>query len=163
MGKSSEKLKAVACFRTFSRPTSARTARSGNVRQSKPLPRRPASNSAGSFPTRPFPKPIQSLNDPGLPPCWTNSAKTVLVELPDRFARDLAVQLAGHDRLRKEGVALIPASAPISSPKTRQRLFSCAKCWVREAYVPLRRNCSRWLSKRAWRSLQRKKHRFDLG
>src|SRR5678815_2989199 len=26
-----------------------------------------------------------------------NGAKTILVESPDRFARDLAVQLAGHD------------------------------------------------------------------
>jgi DNA invertase Pin-like site-specific DNA recombinase len=29
-----------------------------------------------------------------------------------RFARDLAVQLAGHDHLRKLGVTLIPATAP---------------------------------------------------
>jgi len=35
-----------------------------------------------------------------------------LVESPDRFARDLAVQLAGHDYLKGLGVALIPASAP---------------------------------------------------
>jgi hypothetical protein len=34
------------------------------------------------------------------------------VESPDRFARDLAVQLAGHDHLRKLGVTLIPATAP---------------------------------------------------
>ena len=34
------------------------------------------------------------------------------MESPDRFARDLAVQLAGHDHLRKLGVTLIPASAP---------------------------------------------------
>jgi hypothetical protein len=33
------------------------------------------------------------------------------VESPDRFARDLAVQLAGHDHLRKLGVTLIPATA----------------------------------------------------
>lgn len=42
----------------------------------------------------------------------TNGAKTILVESPDRFARDLAVQLAGHDMLKKQGIALIPASAP---------------------------------------------------
>ena len=42
----------------------------------------------------------------------SNGARTILVESPDRFARDLAVQLAGHDMLRKQGIALIPASAP---------------------------------------------------
>ena len=31
---------------------------------------------------------------------------------PDRFARDLAVQLAGHDMLKGLGIAIIPASAP---------------------------------------------------
>jgi DNA invertase Pin-like site-specific DNA recombinase len=38
----------------------------------------------------------------------TNGAKTIIVESPDRFARDLAVQLAGH----RLGIAIIPASAP---------------------------------------------------
>ena len=42
----------------------------------------------------------------------SNGAKTIIVELPDRFARDLAVQLAGHDMLRKLDISLIPASAP---------------------------------------------------
>jgi hypothetical protein len=41
-----------------------------------------------------------------------NGVSTILVESPDRFARDLAVQLAGHDHLRKLGVTLIPATAP---------------------------------------------------
>jgi DNA invertase Pin-like site-specific DNA recombinase len=41
-----------------------------------------------------------------------NGAKTILVESPDRFARDLAVQLAGHDMLKSMGIALIPATAP---------------------------------------------------
>jgi DNA invertase Pin-like site-specific DNA recombinase len=36
----------------------------------------------------------------------------IIVESPDRFARDLAVQLAGHDYLRSLGVELVPASAP---------------------------------------------------
>jgi DNA invertase Pin-like site-specific DNA recombinase len=31
---------------------------------------------------------------------------------PSRFARDLAVQLAGHDMLKGQGITLIPASAP---------------------------------------------------
>jgi len=42
----------------------------------------------------------------------TNGAKTIIVESPDRFARDLAVQLAGHDMLKAQGIALVPASSP---------------------------------------------------
>jgi DNA invertase Pin-like site-specific DNA recombinase len=41
-----------------------------------------------------------------------NGVRTIIVESPDRFARDLAVQLAGRDHLRKLGVTLIPATAP---------------------------------------------------
>jgi DNA invertase Pin-like site-specific DNA recombinase len=41
-----------------------------------------------------------------------NGVRTIVVESPDRFARDLAVQLAGHDFLKKLGVSLIPATAP---------------------------------------------------
>jgi DNA invertase Pin-like site-specific DNA recombinase len=38
-----------------------------------------------------------------------NDAKTIIVESPDRFARDLAVQLAGHDMLKALGLSIIPA------------------------------------------------------
>ena len=41
-----------------------------------------------------------------------NGVRTILVESPDRFARDLAVQLAGHDFLKSIDVTLIPATAP---------------------------------------------------
>jgi DNA invertase Pin-like site-specific DNA recombinase len=41
-----------------------------------------------------------------------NGARTILVESPDRFARDLMVQLAGHDMLNARGITLIAASAP---------------------------------------------------
>lgn len=41
-----------------------------------------------------------------------NGVRTIIVESPDRFARDLTVQLTGHDYLKKLGVVLIPASAP---------------------------------------------------
>ena len=41
-----------------------------------------------------------------------NGVRCILVESPDRFARDLAVQLAGHDFLKKLGVELIPTTAP---------------------------------------------------
>jgi DNA invertase Pin-like site-specific DNA recombinase len=34
------------------------------------------------------------------------------VESPDRFARDLMVQLAGHDMLKAKGTSLIAASSP---------------------------------------------------
>ena len=42
----------------------------------------------------------------------SNGARTILIESPDRFARDLMVQLAGHDMLRAKGILLIAASAP---------------------------------------------------
>ena len=42
-----------------------------------------------------------------------NGARTIVVESPDRFARDLMVQLAGHDMLKQRGIALIAASAPL--------------------------------------------------
>jgi DNA invertase Pin-like site-specific DNA recombinase len=42
----------------------------------------------------------------------SNGARTIIVESPDRFARDLMVQLAGHDMLKMRGVTLIAASAP---------------------------------------------------
>jgi DNA invertase Pin-like site-specific DNA recombinase len=41
-----------------------------------------------------------------------NGVRTILVESPDRFARDLMVQLAGHDLLKAQGIALVPVSAP---------------------------------------------------
>jgi DNA invertase Pin-like site-specific DNA recombinase len=43
----------------------------------------------------------------------SNGARTIIVESPDRFARDLIVQLAGHDMLKARGVTLIAASAPM--------------------------------------------------
>jgi DNA invertase Pin-like site-specific DNA recombinase len=42
----------------------------------------------------------------------SNGARTIIVESPDRFARDLMVQLAGHDLLKAKGIFLIAASAP---------------------------------------------------
>ena len=42
----------------------------------------------------------------------SNGARTIVVESPDRFARDLMVQLAGHDLLKAKGIGLIAASAP---------------------------------------------------
>ncbi|WP_245495984.1 recombinase family protein [Rhizobium leguminosarum] len=41
-----------------------------------------------------------------------NGVRTVLIESPDRFARDLAIQLAGHDFLKSLDVTLIPTTAP---------------------------------------------------
>src|SRR6202040_1634896 len=41
-----------------------------------------------------------------------NGVRCIIVESPDRFARDLTVQLTGHDYLKKLGVDLIPATAP---------------------------------------------------
>lgn len=41
-----------------------------------------------------------------------NGVRSIIIESPDRFARDLAVQLTGHSYLRSLGVQLIPATAP---------------------------------------------------
>ena len=38
--------------------------------------------------------------------------RTILVESASRFARDLAVQIAGHDMLKARGIELVPADAP---------------------------------------------------
>jgi DNA invertase Pin-like site-specific DNA recombinase len=44
--------------------------------------------------------------------CAANGISVVLVENASRFARDLAVQLAGHQLLRTRGIDLIPVDAP---------------------------------------------------
>ena len=41
-----------------------------------------------------------------------NGARTIIVESPDRFTRDLAQQLLGHKMLADLGLTLIAASAP---------------------------------------------------
>jgi DNA invertase Pin-like site-specific DNA recombinase len=41
-----------------------------------------------------------------------NGVRKIIVESPDRFARDLTVQLTGHDFLKNLGISLIPATAP---------------------------------------------------
>ncbi len=41
-----------------------------------------------------------------------DAARTIIVESPDRFARDLIVQLAGYDLLKGQGIRLIPTTAP---------------------------------------------------
>jgi DNA invertase Pin-like site-specific DNA recombinase len=41
-----------------------------------------------------------------------NGARIVLVESASRFARDLVVQITGHDMLKRHGIALIPVDAP---------------------------------------------------
>lgn len=41
-----------------------------------------------------------------------NGVRCIIVESPDRFARDLLVQLTGHNYLKTLGVELIPATAP---------------------------------------------------
>src|SRR5690242_7037368 len=42
----------------------------------------------------------------------SDGARAILVENAGRFARDLAVQLAGHDLLKARGIDLIPVDAP---------------------------------------------------
>jgi DNA invertase Pin-like site-specific DNA recombinase len=38
--------------------------------------------------------------------------KTILVESPDRFARDLVVQITGHELLKTHDIQLVPTTAP---------------------------------------------------
>jgi DNA invertase Pin-like site-specific DNA recombinase len=44
--------------------------------------------------------------------CREHGVAMVLVENASRFARDLAVQLAGHALLRQRGIELVPVDAP---------------------------------------------------
>jgi DNA invertase Pin-like site-specific DNA recombinase len=44
--------------------------------------------------------------------CEEHDVKAILVENASRFARDLAVQLAGHAMLKARGIELIPVDAP---------------------------------------------------
>ena len=41
-----------------------------------------------------------------------NGIEAVLVESPDRFARDLLVQIVGHDKLKAMGAELVPVNSP---------------------------------------------------
>jgi DNA invertase Pin-like site-specific DNA recombinase len=41
-----------------------------------------------------------------------NGVRVILVESPDRFARDLTVQLTGHDYIKARGIDLVPTTAP---------------------------------------------------
>ena len=44
--------------------------------------------------------------------CAADGVTAILVENASRFARDLAVQLAGHGLLQKRGLELVPVDAP---------------------------------------------------
>jgi DNA invertase Pin-like site-specific DNA recombinase len=44
--------------------------------------------------------------------CDETGCSVILVESASRFARDLAVQLAGHELLRQRGIELVPVDAP---------------------------------------------------
>ena len=47
-----------------------------------------------------------------------NGVRVILVESPDRFARDLSVQITGHDYLRSLGVELVPTSSKAPPDET---------------------------------------------
>jgi len=68
----------------------------------------------------------------------SNGAKTIIVESPDRFARDLAVQLAGHDMLKELGIAIIPASAPDFFTEDTPTAILVRRCWGYRPRAPLR-------------------------
>jgi DNA invertase Pin-like site-specific DNA recombinase len=44
--------------------------------------------------------------------CGNGGPKVVLVENASRFARDLIVQLTGHEMMKKASIELIPVDAP---------------------------------------------------
>ena len=46
--------------------------------------------------------------------CRENDVQMILVETASRFARDLGVQIAGHDMLKELGIDLIAADSPAS-------------------------------------------------
>jgi DNA invertase Pin-like site-specific DNA recombinase len=80
-----------------------------------------------------------------------NGVCTIIVESPDRFASDLAVQFAGRDRLRKLGVTLIPATAPDfftedtpTAVLVRQVLGAIAQS---EKFVVAGRRAASWMSR----------------
>jgi DNA invertase Pin-like site-specific DNA recombinase len=116
MGKGKRKIEAIGtCGRRRPRTSAAtRTARRGSGRRSRATPRPhtivdwfydPAVKGSDAVTERPGFKDM-------LDRIASNSVRTIIVESPDRFARDLAVQLAGHDFLKNLGVSLIPATAP---------------------------------------------------
>ena len=48
-------------------------------------------------------------------------ARTIVIESPDRFARDLMVQLAGHDMLKARGPKLLPITASATTNRRAGR------------------------------------------
>ena len=57
-----------------------------------------------------------------------NGVRVILVESPDRFARDRSVQITGHDYLRSLGVELVPTvCARLFSRPTRPQSW-CGRC-----------------------------------
>ena len=50
----------------------------------------------------------------------SNGAQTIIVESPDRFARDLMVQLAGHDMLKARASHSLRLAHQHSSSRTPQ-------------------------------------------
>ena len=59
-----------------------------------------------------FRSPNSHLSNAPIAATTAAADRTIVPKSPDRFARDLMVQLAGHDMLKAKGVTLIAASAP---------------------------------------------------
>ena len=94
-----------------------------------------------------------------------NGVRMIIVESPDRLARDLMVQMVGHDLLKQRGVELIAASAPthfledmLSAELFRQMMGPRVTPGVSVAPIKAcpRSNCTRPRSMRAgtWGSRQ---------
>ncbi len=97
----------------------------------------------------------------------SNGVRVIIVESPDRFARDLAVQLAGHDFLKKLGISLIPATAPEfftedtpTAVLVRQVLGAIAQ-FEKASLVAKGRGCRCARSRPAWPNKASQSHQVD--
>ena len=110
-------LKAVAYLRTSSKTNvGPDDSDKRHSRRSMVTPGAPAMRS--STPSTTSRSLALTLSTSGLPSptCFErllgNGVRTIIVESPDRFARDLIQQLLGHDLLKARGITLIAASSP---------------------------------------------------
>ena len=86
----------------------------------------------------------------------SNGARTIIVESPDRFARDLMV-LAGHDMLNARGVTLIAASAPTRFVEDTPTAVLVRQAWAPPPSSKRRPLSPNWAARRRKRSATGKK------
>ena len=86
-----------------------------------------------------------------------NGARTILVESASRFARDLTVQLTGHDWLKAKGVTLVPVDMPdmftnesATATLIRQILGAVAEFQKTEVVAKLHRGRRKRIAETGW-------------